>query len=108
MKNPISNAILFFIASVVYILLLVGIMDIFSVKDSEGYFSNNAFLLFGILYQIPISIVNSIVISNLLKKLTKEKIKFVDLLKLNIPLIWFPLSIVNYFRLYWVKNKSLK
>lgn len=91
-------------ASIVYMLLIIIVMSIFSGRDIDGYFTNTSFLMFGIVYQIPISIINSFVLASVHKKLLNEKIKINKRLLINIPLLWFPLSVIEYFVLYWKKN----
>ena len=95
-------------ASIVYMLLIIIVMSIFSGRDIDGYFTNTSFLMFGIVYQIPISIINSFVLASVHKKLLNEKIKINKRLLINIPLLWFPLSVIEYFVLYWKKKRIIK
>ena len=105
--KPISNVKVFLVGGLAYILLLVAVMSLFAVRDAEGFFSDKDFILFAIVYQIPISLINSAIYAYLVKKIVKVKVGVKDFLKLNIPLLWFPLSVVRYFMLYWVKNGDI-
>ena len=105
--KPISNVKVFLAGGLAYILLLVAVMSLFAVRDAEGYFSGKDFFLFAIIYQIPISLINSAIYAYMVNKITKGKVGIKNLLKINIPLLWFPLSVVRYFMLYWVKNGDI-
>ena len=105
--KPISNVKVFLVGGLAYILLLVAVMSLFAVRDAEGFFSDKDFILFAIVYQIPISLINSAIYAYLVKKIVKVKVGVKDFLKLNIPLLWFPLSVIRYFMLYWVKNGDI-
>ena len=105
--KPISNVKVFLAGGLAYILLLVAVMSLFAVRDAEGYFSGKDFFLFAIVYQIPISLINSAIYAYMVNKITKGKVGVKNLFKINIPLLWFPLSVVRYFMLYWVKNGDL-
>ena len=105
--KPISNVKVFLAGGLAYILLLVAVMSLFAVRDAEGFFSDKDFILFAIVYQIPISLINSAIYAYLVKKIVKVKVGVKDFLKLNIPLLWFPLSVIRYFMLYWVKNGDI-
>ena len=105
--KPISNVKVFLAGGLAYILLLVAVMSLFVVRDAEGYFSGKDFFLFAIVYQIPLSFINSAIYAYMVNKITKGKVGIKNLLKINIPLLWFPLSVVRYFMLYWVKNGDI-
>jgi len=106
--KPINLVAMFFITSIIYMLLIILSMSVFSVRDIDGYFTNMSFVMFGIIYQIPLSIINSFVFASVYKKILNEKVKFSKQLFINIPLLWFPLSVIEYFVLYWKKNELLK
>ena len=105
--KPTNYVKVFFLGAIIYILLLVVVMSLFAVRDAEGFFSDKDFILFAIVYQIPISLINSAIYAYLVKKIVKVKVGVKDFLKLNIPLLWFPLSVIRYFMLYWVKNGDI-
>ena len=85
--KPISHVIVFLVGGLAYILLLVAAMSLFGVRDAEGFFSDKDFILFAIVYQIPISLINSAIYAYLVKKTVKVKVGVKDFLKLNIPLL---------------------
>ena len=105
--KPTNYVKVFFLGAIIYILLLVAVMSLFTVRDAEGFFSDKDFILLAIVYQIPISLINSAIYAYLVKKIVKVKVGVKDFLKLNIPLLWFPLSVIRYFMLYWVKNGDI-
>ena len=102
--KPISLVAVFLIAGLIYLLLLVGTMNLFCIKDAEGFFSDKDFLFFGVIYQIPLSIISSFVYYRLAKKILGLKAKKRRLIEMNIPLLWFPLSAVHFYFLYLVTS----
>lgn len=108
MKIILTNTVvIFLIAGLIYLVSLVGAMNLFCVKDAEGFFSDKDFLLFGFLYQIPISLTVSLIYSHLAKKITGVKTKTRKLVQMNIPLLWFPLAAIQYAGLYWIKTEEV-
>lgn len=105
--KPISYVKVFFVAGLTYILLLITAMSLFAVRDAEGFFSDKDFILFAIVYQIPISLINSAIYAYLVKKIFKVKVGVKDFLKLNIPLLWFSLSAVQYAGLYPTRKEEI-
>lgn len=104
---PKNYVKIFLVAGLIYLLLLVCVMSIFSVRDANGFFSDLAFILFGIVYQIPLSIINSLFYAYKSKKDLNMKVPLSKMLQLNIPFLWFPLSVVQYFGIYWIKKGDL-
>ena len=104
--KQMSKLKIFIASSIGYILLLVGLMSLFSVRGDGGYFSDMSVLLFGIVYQIPLSILSSIIYYLSVKRTIGINTKFISLLPMNVPFLWFPLSVVKFFDLYWYKENS--
>lgn len=106
--KPENYLHIFFLGGVLLLLIIWG-LDIWVMPhDSEGWMSDKdaILLLFG--YPIPLQIINYFIYKSLFIKTYKHQVWSIKKYhKLLIPLIWWPMSFVYYFGIYWIKTGQL-
>lgn len=100
--KPVNSTIVFFLASVLYLILVFLTLTIFATKTDGGFFTDLDVILYTIVYQIPISLITSSIYYYIVKKKLTFKPRVWSLIQMNLPILWFPVTVSNLLVIYWI------